>query len=114
MQRPAGVRARQAEIPGKWSEAEGGGRRPGGKGASERAGGGSRWASSKTPVGAVPARRGAALRAPAQLQLPRVQLLRYIQPSVTAPNTVPTRQRLTEPLLSPVLPLIGTSEQPVP
>lgn len=64
--------------------------------------------------GSGAARRGAALRAPAQLQLPRVQLLRYIQPSVTAPNTVPTRQRLTEPLLSPVLPLIGTSEQPVP
>lgn len=82
---------------------EGGGRRRQAawrEGASARAGGGSRWASSKTPLLAAPARRCA----PAQLQLLSVRLHFQHRPQ--------HRQRLTDASLSPALPLIGTSEQP--
>ena len=97
------MQARRAEIPGKWREAEGGGRRPGER-APWRGLGAARGGPAAKCPSLRPRRRAALHPGPASVP-PRPAPL-----PVAAPALAPAAADCC--LLSSVLPLIGTSEQP--
>ena len=97
------MQARRAEIPGKWREAEGGGRRPGERAPWRGLGTARGGPAAKRP--SLRPRRGAALRPGPASVPPRPAPL-----PVAAPALAPAAADCC--LLSSVLPLIGTSEQP--